>query len=259
MAFNSPIWEGVYQSFDDVPVQGLGFDSETWIGNSLKKINKLSEDAATNVPLAPVSNYRESLLPLLSSLVYSECRKVRILDFGGGLGFTYFQTIYGLPEHAGIEYHIVERESTCQTGRQFFGNTHDSLIFYSELPALEKSFDIVYSSSALQYIEDWKLLLSRLCVLSCQYLLLVDVPAGKIPTFVSAQNYYESKIPIRFFNIDEFLSQVSSYGYHLIFNSVYQPTTLGIEQQYLPMQNFKPEYQLKQACNLLFKKTDDPG
>lgn len=255
MAYKGPIWEGIYHSFIEVPIEGPGFDSETWIGNSLKKITALRDEAEKNIPLPPTSNYREALLPLLAGLVYYENKGLRALDFGGGIGFTYFQTIYGLPRAEGVEYHIVERESVCQAGRQFFGTTYNKLFFHSQLPKAESTFDIVHSGSALQYIDDWKQLISQLCALSRKYLLLVDVPAGNIPTFVAAQNYYGSKIPTRFFNIKEFLAVIGSCGYDLIFNSVYQPTILGVEQC-LPMQNFEEKYQLKQACNLLFVKAN---
>jgi hypothetical protein len=32
-----PIWEGVYESFQEVPATGPGFRGEAWIRNSLKK------------------------------------------------------------------------------------------------------------------------------------------------------------------------------------------------------------------------------
>lgn len=254
MSFTGPIWEGVYQSFNEVPVEGPGFDGDIWIGRSLKRIAELQNEAEENSPLPPTSNYREALLPLLASIVYSEQKNVKILDFGGGVGFTYFQTAYGFShKEEGLEYHIVERESTCQAGRQFFGETYKGLSFHSQLPETEGSFDIVHSGSALQYIDDWKKLISQLCSLSRKYLLLVDVPAGNIPTFVALQNYYGSKIPTRFFNVEEFIAVVDLCGYELMFTSVYLPTILEV-QQYLPMQNFEKKYQLKQACNLLFVK-----
>jgi putative methyltransferase (TIGR04325 family) len=255
MSYDGPIWEGVYHSFSEVPVVGAGFDGEKWINSSLKKIVALRDEVEKNAPLSPTSNYREALLPLLAGLVYNECPGVKILDFGGGIGFTYYQTVYGLPQTGELEYHIVERESACQAGRQFFGTTNNNLFFHSQLPQAESAFDIVHSGSALQYIENWKQLISQLCALSRRYLLLVDIPAGNIPTFVAAQNYYGAKIPTNFFNITEFLSVVRSCGYDLIFNSVYQPTILGVEQ-HLPMQNYEEKYQLKHACNLLFVKSN---
>ncbi len=74
--------------------------------------------------LPPASNYRECLLPMLTALVKSEKRQVRILDFGGSIGFTYYQTLCGLPNAEKIKYHIVERENVCRAGRDLFKNNH---------------------------------------------------------------------------------------------------------------------------------------
>lgn len=256
MTYTGPIWEGVYDSFSEVPAIGPGFDGETWIDNSLNKITALQEEAAKNVPLPPVSNYREALLPLLASLVYNQQQEVSILDFGGGIGLTYSQTRYSLPRNAVIDYHIVERESVCRAGREYFGSTDHRLVFDSQLPPVERAYDIVHCSSALQYIDDWQQLIARLCALSRNYLLLVDVPAGNIPTFVTAQHYHGSKIPARFLNITELLARIKTFEYELIFSSVYMPVILGMEHN-LPMQNFEEQYRLQQACNLLLKRNDN--
>jgi len=256
MAYDRPIWEGVYRSFSEVPAEGPGFDGETWISNSLKRIAAVREEAERNVLLPPASNYREGLLPLLAALGYNENGSVRILDFGGGIGFTYYQTICGLPRTEGVEYHVVEREAVCRAGTEFFGANHSNLRFLTELPQAGERFDIVHSGSAIHYVEGWKQLLSRLCVLSRKYLLLVDVPAGNIPTFATAQHYYGSKIPVWFFNIEELLSAVGSFGHELIFKSVYESVIRGVKQS-LPMQNFEEQYRLKQACNLLFERLGD--
>lgn len=253
MTYKKPIWEGVYNSFCKVPAKGAGFDGETWIRNLQKKIIELKNNSELNVPLPPPSNYREALLPLLASLVVNEQRKARILDFGGGIGLAYYQTIYGLPRPTCIDYHIVERESVCRAGTQFFRATDDNPFFHSLLPEGENEFDIVHAGSALQYIDDWRQVASRLCSLSRKYLLLVDIPAGNNPTFAAAQNYYGSKIPVWFFNIEEFLSFIGSRGYNLLLKSAFQPTILGVEQS-LPMQNYEEKYQIKTACNLFFIK-----
>lgn len=251
MANERIIWEGVYHHFSDVPVEGPGFDGETWIANSLKKMEALREDLERNVPLPPPGNYREGLLPLLAALTYREQKKLRILDFGGGIGFTYYQTVFGLPLTEGIEYHIVERESVCEAGRKFFGTASHKPIFHSTLPCPPEKFDIVHMGSSLQYIGDWKQVLSELCTLSRKYLLLIDVLAGNIPTFASVSHYYGSRIPVWLLNIEELLQTVHSLRYELMYQSAYPSVIWGVEQE-LPMQNFESQYRLKRPCNLLF-------
>jgi putative methyltransferase (TIGR04325 family) len=257
MGYDGAIWEGVYRSFGDAPAAGRGFDGETWVSKSITKLKTVLEEAGESAFLPPPSNYRECLLPLLAALACSEKGNVRVLDFGGGIGFTYYQTARGMKGAGGIEYHIVERESVCSAGKSLFESRESGPSFFKDLSELGPGlYDIVHLGSSIHYVEEWRVMLSRLCALSRMYLLLVDVPAGDIPTFATAQNYYESKIPVWFFNIEEMVQAVSSFGYELIFSSSYHPTLLGTEAK-VPMQNFEEKYRLKRMCNLLFKKV--PG
>ena len=115
-----PIWEGVYESFQEVPATGPGFRGEEWIRNSLKKIKILRDAAKENKTVPTVTSYRESLLPVITSTVYKELRRARILDFGDGIGFTYYQVARSLPKADNFEYHIVEMKQVCEAGREFF-------------------------------------------------------------------------------------------------------------------------------------------
>lgn len=84
-----PIWEGVYRTFNEVPVTGTGFSGKTWIENALKKILlfKKQADSKKTVPVVTVT--RDSMLPLLAGIVNGKSGCVRILDYGGGVGFSY--------------------------------------------------------------------------------------------------------------------------------------------------------------------------
>lgn len=108
-------------------------------------------------------------------------------------------------------------------------------------------------NSVLQYIENWKSLLSDLLGLKPKVVLLDDVPAGDIPTFATAQNYYESKLLYWFFNVSEIITLFESYDYTLEYKSKFFSTVLG-EIQEIPMSNFPAQYQLDHPCTLLFKR-----
>ena len=189
-----PLWEGVYNSFQDVPVEGLGFAGENWLKNSLNKTSNLRDLAKNNNTVPIVTGFRESILPVTAGLVYSEFGRVRILDFGGGIGFTYYQVAKALLNIKGLEYHVVELEKVCEKGSNFFRDERN-IIFHSTMPKYEKGyFDILHIGSSLQYIEHWKEILADLSDYSPRYVLLSNIPAGDIPTFATAQNYHGSKI-----------------------------------------------------------------
>ena len=245
------IWEGVYSDFKEVPVSGPGFNGGKWATNSLKKISELLEAAKKQGTIPSVVAYRANLLPLLAALVREETGRVSVLDFGGGLGFTYVPVAHALVEKSRLDYHIVDVERICESGTQLFEND-DCVHFHTSLPSISE-VDIVHMGSSLQYIRDWKELINRLADYQSEYFLFTDLMAGDIPTYATAQNYYGSKIPHWFFNINEIIATMSSVGFDLLFKSTYTATILGKEQE-LPQNNFPEDLRLGRACSLLFAK-----
>ena len=251
MEFN--IWEGVYTSFEEVPRIGHGFNQNRWVEAVLQKTLSVKEDhenISSTIPQFP--SYSKSLLPLLTAVVKTKYEKMRILDFGGGLGIDYLRTINSQTNSETYYYHIVENEILCDHGNRLFDQ--DRNIVYHLSILTDCKFDIIYSSSSVQYVEDWKGIITQFSSVSTQYLLLTDLPAGDIPTFATAQNYYGSKIPSWFFNISEFIEYTASQGFALQFCSTYKGNILG-KYDYLPQDNFPEYYRLGRSCNLLFTKS----
>ena len=259
MSYQESLCEGIFSNFSEVSATGDGFDGPVWIDNSLKKIALIRDNARANAPLPPISNYREVLLPLVVSMLYQSQDKVRVLDYGGGVGFTYYQTVHALPSSQGLEYHIVEKETVCAAGRECFKDETQAPLFSTHIPKLQ--FDIIHLSSVLQYIEGWRGFLKNIGALKPKYLILVDVCAGNIPTFATASIYYESRIPIWVLNIQDLIDTLQEYGYLLTYKSIFQPYVLGKEQP-LPMEKIPQDHRINQTCNLIFASKnhkDIPG
>lgn len=244
------IWEGVYKSFKEVPTCGRGFYGETWKNNSRRKIETLLEEAEARKFIPSVVAHSGSLLPMLTAIVSETTERVRVLDFGGGLGFTYVPVVSGLATQDALDYFIVDNEAVCEVGNQVFGQ--DSRInFRASLSNDLDTFDIVHLGSSLQYIEDWRALIKQLGRYRPRYFLFSDLLAGDIPTYVTAQNYYESKIACWFFNVQEIIDAMGAIDFKLLFKSTYVNTYFG-EKHQCPQDNFPPELRLGYPCCLLF-------
>lgn len=236
------VWEGIYKSFAEIPFSEDAHEESVWLDRSIQRIKQLRK--------SPSVIHRDNLLPFLTALVHDKRKTLKILDFGGGMGFTYIPVKKALPEGCRIEYHIVEVDQVCKEAGKIFKREKD-IFFHISLPAAPKTVDIVHLGSSLQYVADWKETLGKLAAYKPQYFLFMDLYAGNIPTFVTVQNYYGSHMPCWFFNIDEFIQTMKSHGYALQFSSSYLATILGKEGE-SPMQNFPPKYRLGHAHNLLF-------
>ena len=115
-----------------------------------------------------------------------------------------------------------------------------------DMPSNEK-YDIIYCGSSFHYIDDWRSLLIDFDKLDPKIIIISDLPAGN-PSFVTAQNYYGSLIPVRFFRLSEMINFFESIGYLL----VQQIDNEGKYANHLDI--FPPEYRPYSFKDLLFVK-----
>lgn len=247
-----PLWEGVYKSFAEVPVKGSGFSGSDWLQNSAAKLAQFKAQASTENTIPTVTAYGDSLLPVIAGIVAGQQHAVRILDFGGGLGFSYYQIKEALASTDRFELHVIDIEAVCDEGRRHFQD-EPNISFHTAAAEIEdQNFDIVHIGSSLQYVENWQQQLSALCSLNPRYLLMANIPAGDIDTFATAQNYYGSRIACWFFNVRDLIDSMQAQEFQLIFKSSYSTKVYGIEQPY-PLENFEAQYRVKYPCMLLFQ------
>ncbi len=262
MKSNAPIkpltvWDGVYHSFAEAAAEaaGAGFAGPNWLARSTDVLDECLSAVDLSTPIPPFHMQRSILLPITVAMMLNRPSKLRILDFGGGLGIGYLTLVESIPNHIErIAYTIVEVPRVCAEGRKRIGNR--GVTFLDSLPKTAEC-DLLHSASAIQYIEDWKGLLKKFAALDPEYMLLSDVFAGKIAPFVTLQNYYESRIPHWFFNIDEFLGECDKLGYQLIMKSYATSRRLDAVDT-LPMENFPKGMRLQQSLHLLLRRSCRP-
>ena len=243
------IWNGIYKEFGDIPAKGEGFSGSRWRQACLQRFQALSKDLSLSASVPSHPAYSESLLPFLAALLYANKGKVRILDFGGGLGESYLLTKFTLSDSSNLLFHIVEVEEICKIGRTLHND--EGLDFMGSIPEPPISYDIIHLGSSIQYVEDWQSVLEQITQLSPRFILFTDLISGDIPTIATAQKYYNSDIPMWFFNRNEFIKAFVDFGYKPAFTSRFQGTFWN-KQQEIPMDNFPEKHKLRWSCNMLF-------
>jgi len=181
-----PVWEGVYADFHEARSKGPGFDGSGWVSNTLARLKDLKTKTQSEYGPADEPAFGEGLLPVVAATLLAERGRLRIIDFGGGLGFGYLKLKACLPPEMTLEYHIWEVESVCEAGREHFRNNVE-ITFHSQRPDLEGPVDLANFGSSLPYIGNWGDILDELAAMKSEYLLFRDLPAGNIPTYVSLQ------------------------------------------------------------------------
>lgn len=242
------IWEGVYESFDEVPIIGDGFESDTWVSRSLEKIEeilKLSKENGSQL-------YGDSPLYIIAADLYAKNKRVKILDFAGGMGNSFVPLFSVLPDSKCIDFTVVEGEkNTIAASKVFFNDSR--IKFLTKLPD-DDNYDIVHISSSLQYIDTWQSLLKSLSSYEAKYFIFTDLPAGDIVnTYVSAQNYYESKIAHIFFKLADVVDVMKKNYYELIYQNNFQANILKVNKHY-PQDNFEEKFRINYSKTLVFRR-----
>jgi putative methyltransferase (TIGR04325 family) len=251
------IWEGIYCDYASAKLDhhGGGFSGNRYIEQarnaaieSFDAINKLEQ-----IPL--FHKQRFTLFPITVSLLITEQnkKKIHVLDFGGGFGIGYLSCIESIPKAKElINYSILELPEICELGESF-AKTRGIPIYFMESIPDQKQYDLVFCSSAIQYIEDWKGLIRQFAETEASKILMSDIFCGNFETFASIQNYYESKIPHWFFSELDLIEEFMKNGYELILKAAATGKRAGVDDV-LPMSNFPDSHRIKTTSHLLFTK-----
>ena len=247
------IWEGNYSDFQSAvaDAKGAGFNGEIYRTRSLQAATECLAALKSDRPIPAFHKQRSTHLPLTVAMMLGNKKQLNILDFGGGLGIGYMTLVESIPADLNkIKYTIVEVPEVCQIGMEL--HSSGEITYKTDLPT-DAKFDLIHAASSLQYIEHWQGLFAKFATLKPEYILLSDVFAGAIKSYVTLQNYYESKIPHWFLNLNEILATSSSHGYRLVMKSYATSRRLDAEDT-LPMANLSKNLRLTQSLHLLLQK-----
>ena len=197
-----------------------------WIETAGKKLKAYRDACETFANPSPISNRFSSLPLIISSCVKNIDEKICILDFGGGVGTHYELLKQTIPNYSLIDYHIIETKETCVEARSLF-NKNENITFHDGFPNEKLNPTVCYTNSVLQYIEDWLGVIKNMIEMNPEYIVLDDLPAGDNVEFITIQNYYSSKMPHRFFNLDKSIRDIESLGYQLCYKTRYFGEVLG--------------------------------
>ena len=227
------------------------FEGTIWLNKMVKRAQDAVSSSQGDASIPPVAVTTEYALPFVAALVGARNNILRILDFGGGMGTSYAPLVPMLRAHLAIDFVVVENAKVCEKGRELFSDD-PRIRFVTEIPDGE-SFDIVHAGSSIHYVDDWLGLLKQFERLEPEFVLVSDLPAGDIHTFVTAQMFYGRRIPVRFWNLGEFVSAVEARGYELLFKARYRGYYLASDEE-PPMAHFAPEYRLNYFSQLIFRR-----
>jgi putative methyltransferase (TIGR04325 family) len=158
-------FQGDYANWEEASADCSGYKAE----NILQKIL----DATLKVKGGKAAFERDSVLfdeieydwPVISGLMWVAARnhgKLNVLDFGGALGSSYFQSRKFLEDLPEVRWNVIEQLHYVQAGQEKIQD--DRLRFYPTIDAClaEGSPSVALLSSVLEYLPDPILILNKI-------------------------------------------------------------------------------------------------
>ena len=204
---------GNFAAWEEAEKASTGYDSD----RILEKV----KDSLLKVRNGEAACERDSVLfdkiqyswPLLACLLWISSRKgnkLNLVDFGGSLGSTYFQTRTFLLHLEELRWNIVEQNKFVECGKNHFEDVH--LKFYHDLVDCHREHrpDAILFSSSLQYLEKPYDILKKVLTLGFDFLIFDRTPfledgddritVQRVPPLI-----YKASYPAWFFNEKKFL------------------------------------------------------
>jgi putative methyltransferase (TIGR04325 family) len=142
-------------------------------------------------------------------------RRLRVLDFGGSLGTTYWRLRHHVAVDAVESWNVVEQPNFVAAGRR---HLHEPRLgFFDTIAEAERAFahDVLLCSGTLQYLAAPREMLQTWAALRMPYVLLNNLPLHSSgPTRLRVQHVppsiYRASYPVWFFNRAEFLGWLAT-------------------------------------------------
>jgi putative methyltransferase (TIGR04325 family) len=144
-----------------------------------------------------------------------------------------------------LSYTVVELPEVCEAGRAVWRDDN-RIRFYTELPPAGERFDIVYSSSALQFSRDPVALLKQFTSYQPRAILLIMTPMTQRKAFVRAQLTGNMPFPVWVLSVPEVEKAMSTLGYRIA-------AQLSGKEDY-NVDRYPAEYQVPNYAAVLFLK-----
>ena len=172
-------FSGPYRTWSDARAASTGYDEPAILARMTAATRTVAAGRAAyerDTVLFPEPAADPLLLAELTALAPLRPAGLRVLDFGGALGSTWFQHHPFLASLPPVAWHIVEQPEIAARGRAEFSGPH--LTFHDSLDSALAAGppDLVLVSSVLQYLPDPWPLLARLATLPARAWLITRTP-----------------------------------------------------------------------------------
>ena len=213
-------WFGEFSSWKDFDQYSIGYDNNEILNkvrNSSLQVKKGAAKYERDGCLFEEINYS---WPLLAGLMYAAAKSggaLKVLDFGGSLGSTYYQNKIFIESFETVSWSIVEQQKFVDLGLRDFQSNY--LKFYHSVDEAIKinNTNILLLLSVIQYLEVPYKKLDSLLKNNFKYILIDRTPFIKKKEMLKLQkvnpSIYKASYPCWFFDEIKFINFFKNKNY----------------------------------------------
>ncbi len=206
---------GDYPTWDEACKASSGYDTDVILNKVKDALLKVKNGEAVYERDSVLFDKIEYSWPLLAGLMWiaaNEDGKLRLIDFGGSLGSSYFQNRFFLKTIKEVEWNIVEQKHFVECGKKHFED--DKLRFYEGIEEClgkqRQPLHAILLSSVIQYIEKPYELIDYILNKKFKYLIFDRTPFLKegndrITIQQVPIEIYQASYPAWFLNLEKFI------------------------------------------------------
>lgn len=149
-------WKGNYTSWEEAKNASIGYDSDKIIQKVQNSLLKVKNGEAVYERDSVIFDEIQYSWQLLTGLMFASAKLggvLKVLDFGGSLGSTYFQNKKFLDKLDNVSWSIVEQKHFVDVGRVDFEDERLKFYYDAESCIEKEKPNVLLISSVLQYIE----------------------------------------------------------------------------------------------------------
>jgi putative methyltransferase (TIGR04325 family) len=208
-------WKGNFPDWASAMKQARGYDDAAILDRIRESAMAVREGKALFERDGKLFNEPLYDYPLLSFLLKAALEnngKLRVLDFGGSLGSTWFQH-RALLQGLDIQWHVVEQPHYVALGQALFKNDKVLQFHYQIADIPDKEALFVLASGVLQFIGDYQSFVRQLQALNPQYFFVHRTPFYEgnedliTLQYVQSEENFEGSFPSRIFSRQRFMAQ----------------------------------------------------
>lgn len=214
---------GNFNNWEEAKKKSLGYEASVILERVKKALLKVKNGEAVFERDSVTFDKIEYSWPLLASLLWISTQnnnELRVVDFGGSLGSSYFQNISFLKHLTVISWNVVEQPHFVTCGKIFFED--NNLHFFDNIKScVEKteSKTIIFSG-VIQYLEKPFVVLQEVVDQNIEYVIFDRTPtiteSNRIVVQRVKETIYPASFPSWLFNENDFSNFFLKKHYDLV-------------------------------------------